>query len=525
MKEARLIFFFGVFVVLLSDSEAWSREREAIAGRSDYKKLVAPFDFYAVPKDVKRVMSRGELYKRISARGLSLRSSRESLKSSIEAQRNVRNARLPTATLTGSQNYSQTDQERNLTASDGSSYTEEQTSHQRSFGTGITIGGEPITGLSYSLFSPTLKIDLDQEGKSTDQVSIGGELTLKLLRGSPFFNFNRRDRLASLDVRIAREQLRASTLQSVAAAEQQYFDLLLKHLRIQIQKRSLEAALSLKRDTEELIKAGEADRLAGLKADLQVTQTENDLMTSEIDLEASKQLFRESLNLEGDSVDNYFPDISEVKNDPEIPALDVAKFLKEANENRPDIKVAKLNIEKSEIESRAAATETYPSLDASIGRSNSGTDEALGRAFRDSQRGESKNFYAKLSLSYVFFNNTAESTARKAAIETVRAKLALDELRQKAFKEVSNSVSKIEIGVRRLKASKQAKEIAEAQVAAEYEKYAVGESSLKNVIDTQQQLVNARLTEIQGRIDLMIALTALRASKGELPPGLIYQGD
>lgn len=520
-------FFRSIFLIALS-LLCMASERRAIVGKSDYKNLITNFDIYAPPKDAKAMLSKQELYKRIATKGISLKTARESLKSTIEKQKSVKMSKLPVASLTSTQNYSETETEQPTVdplTSLPTSENQEVTTRSRSTEAGVVVKGEPITGATYSLYSPSLRRDLDDNSNVTNTAAFGFDLTLKLLNGSPFFYHGKAERQASLDVRIAREDLRAAILQSITNAEQQYYDLILKYLRIQIQQRALEAAKSLFRDVTELIRAGESDKISGLKAELQVTQTENDLMAAEIDLESAKQALVESMNLQGEDPNAFFPNPNEVKTDPTIPTLDIEASIREAKDNRPDIRAAHMRVEKAEIAAKLAKSDTYPSLDASVGRTNTGYDGNLNGALRDSQRGERKDLSARLTLNYIFFNNSADLAAKTTAIDLMKAKYAVDELVPKISKEVSNSASKIQIGSRKLKASKQSRVLAETQLAAEYEKFLAGESSLKNIVEIQQQVIAARLTEIQSRVDVMTAITQLRTAKGELPEGLTYQGD
>lgn len=78
---------------------------------------------------------------------------------------------------------------------------------------------------------------------------------------------------------------------------------------------------------------------------------------------------------------------------------------------------------------------------------------------------------------------------------------------------------------RRLKISGLNRQLSERKFSAELEKFRVGETNIRDVIDFQTELTNSRVNEMNSRIEILIALAQLRSALGQLPEGVDYRFD
>ena len=494
--------------------------------QSGYKNLIKEEDIYQPPPDAKKILTRKELFQNIMDKNLTLFQSRESFKSSQENKKQDERSRLPIARINANQNFQETNAPRQglapslmlanprlqglLPRNDAKTYT-------RNYSLGLEINGEPLTGVTYDFQTPLVNRTLDGVTDPSDKTEFDANIGFKLLRGSMFYNYDLNHKNASIDFRIAKEDLKNSTLQTLGSSQGFYYDVILKYMKLAIQRRSLKAAKALQSDIKELIKTGESDRIAGLKVDLQVTQAETDILGLEIDLEGAKDNLRQVLNLTQEEAAVIFPDLNEVKRDPEIPILDVKQNIDESALHRPELVSARLNIEKLELSAKVAKSNTHPTLDMKFAFSQYAQNQGIAQTLDATSSNPTQVASVGLQFSYILYNNIDNSASTQARIALTKSRFALDDLLLKIQRDVSTLVSKIAIGSRKLKTSKQARALADSQLEAEYEKFSVGESTLKDLIDLQQQVINARLNEIQARVDLITAVGQLKIARGEMP--------
>ena len=502
-----------------------SLSAKPIVIKSDYRNLIKETNIFQVPPGTKKVLTLKELFQSIAEKNLTLFQSRESFKGAEETRKQDKRSRLPVARINSSQYFQESNTARGNPAPSyslienrpqGLLPRNDSKSYSRNYALGLEINGEPLTGFTYDLQTPLWTRTLDGRPDPSDKTEFDANFAIKLLRGSMFYNYDLSRKNAAFDFRVAKEDLKNASLQAMSSSQTYFYDVILKYMKLAIQRRALEAAQSLQNDVKELIKTGESDKIAGLKVDLQVTQAETDILSLEIDYETARENLRQAMNISPEEAAEVFPDLKEVMRDPQIPNLDLKANLEESLQMRPDVVSAKINLEKLELIEKTARMNTYPSLDMKFGFSQYGVDQGPGQTLDVTGKNPTQVATVGLQFSYILYNNIDNSTATQARIALTKSHYVLDDLLLKTQREISTLLSKIKIGGRKLNTSKQARALADSQLEAEYEKFSVGESTLKDLIDLQQQVINARLNEIQARVDLITAVGQLKIARGEM---------
>jgi outer membrane protein TolC len=119
-----------------------------------------------------------------------------------------------------------------------------------------------------------------------------------------------------------------------------------------------------------------------------------------------------------------------------------------------------------------------------------------------------------LSTSYQLIGNTDFDTFRKARIALEKARINRDKVLNQVSKEITSSLERVRIAYVRLEHAKSNREISETKVSAEYEKFIVGESDNKNLIESQNEVTQARISELQAYIEVRAALSFLQQAIG-----------
>lgn len=478
---------------------------------SRYQNLLAPLDLYSVPTGQEQVLDRAGLYGRIAKKGLPIRLAREDFKLAKEDFRlSYDNLNIPRTTISSTYSYSQAD----------TAGTSIQT---KSYTAGLGLAGDLGWGLQYSLNLPSVTHSLtDTTGIATesDTAAIGLGVTVNLLKGSFLFLQRNLKNSADATLELSRASLKQTALQTLIDGELTFYDCLLKQARVKVLEQALQNAKALLQDVEEIAKAGETEKLSVVKVELQVAQTETDLLTAQSDLQTARQSLRNIIALNPNESLEFFPDPRELKTAPPEPDLNIQKAIETAKTKRPDFMSATLTKRIAELSEQHAFSSYLPSLNFKSSYGYGGTYGTMSEALSQTFGMHTPVYSVGLEFSYSLFNDADKTAYRKAKITNARSSLAIVQLQNQITKELNSAIQNVQLGYRRLKTSELARSLAEQKLAAEFVKFRVGESNIRNVIDFQTEVNNARIGEVSARVFLFTQLAVYRNALGELPEGI-----
>ncbi|NBQ53112.1 MAG: TolC family protein [Proteobacteria bacterium] len=95
-----------------------------------------------------------------------------------------------------------------------------------------------------------------------------------------------------------------------------------------------------------------------------------------------------------------------------------------------------------------------------------------------------------------------------------KSRINRDKVRNQVSKEITSSLERLKIAYIRLGHSKSNREVSETKVDAEYEKFIVGESDNKNLIEAQNEVTQSRITELQAFIEVRNTASSLNQALG-----------
>ena len=527
IRLASTLFVVSITVLASSSMAIGSKPVSAKApAHSAYATLLNPLDIFAAPPEAKKLLPITELYTLVRARGIALKVSRETLITARQTLKTEDDKRKPTLSLdlAHKDTWTKTKTDSDLT----DTYVDRDSvvgSRAINSSGGFTLSGTPTQGLAYKLLFPQLVNTQTQPDPAPidpprpDSAAFLASLDLSLIKNSPFLVESIKRRRLRVTYSIARESFRSDTLKAIAAAEITYYALIQKYLQVAVQQRALMLAKALESDVKEKIQAGEASSLEAMRAELQSSQTETDFMASQIDFEAAAEDFRNSLSYNDDEGRGIFPDPKSL--DINLESIEVPlSAAAEIRKSNADITVAKLNKQASELDLEFARKATLPSLNFGVSYGNAAPGLGWSRTAVEPLKPNDRNFSVGLTYSQILYNDTSNNDLQQAVVAKQKAEYSEDEAEKKVLRDFNALVKKLEIGSRRLKIAKISREMAERKLAAEYEKFRVGESSVRNVIDSQTELNTARISEITSRIDLLTGKGQLRTLLGKLPDGM-----
>ncbi|MBI3881064.1 MAG: TolC family protein, partial [Verrucomicrobia bacterium] len=382
-----------------------------------------------------------------------------------------------------------------------------------SFNTGFT-GIVPIeTGMSYNLFGNVSETYGKTGAGQFDSSSgrIGLSVTQPLLRN--FLTDTTR-----LNVSVARNRLKYSEWQlkfqiiTVATAvETAYYDLIFNRESVKVQEKALELAERLLADNKKRVEVGALAPLDEKQAESQVAARRSDLLSAQRSLDAAQNALR---RLVGDDYatlhDVYFEPTDALT--PVVQFFDVQESWHKGLEQRPEVRQARLDLERNGIQLKYYRNQVYPQLDITgsygFGASGGKTVE-FSDAFDNFRQGNRPFWSAGAIFSIPLGNTAARARRDSGKLSVDQALLVLKKLEQDVMVSIDDAIKTAKSNFERIDSTRQARLYAEAALDAEEKKLANGKSTSFVVLQLQRDLTSARSEEIRALADYNKSLAAL----------------
>ena len=370
---------------------------------------------------------------------------------------------------------------------------------------------------------------------------LGVEVRQPLLRNRKIDAARLNLRIAAADRDRAAASLAREVLQTVAAVERAYWDLVAVRRAVSVRQEAIDLATEQLDQTEIRIEGGalpEAE-LAQPRAELE--RRRGDLLeTLEAVARAENAL---KLLVLGETEEDAAlwtgaivpSDDIEVETAP----VDVERAMADALVLRPELDAFEALVELRRAETEYAKDGVLPALDlvasydrfGLAGSPNTGggsipgfpeadvpadLDGNLGDSLEQLVDGDFEDARVALVFELPIGNRTARARAAIAEDVERQAEAQLSRARKTIRADVLDAAAAVDSARARIEAARAAREAAEVQLRAERDRYGVGLSTNFLVLTRQNDLASARLAEIEARTDYRVARAQLARATGRL---------
>lgn len=319
--------------------------------------------------------------------------------------------------------------------------------------------------------------------------------------------FNLRSARANLTAAESNERLQQYRV--ALDVKQQYFNVLAaRESRAAAQAQLAQAEEQLKSSTAR-VRAGAATVSDSLRSLIQVGNAQLALSTAENALRVSNanltRLVATPFEVTAEEVgDATIPRVS-------IDSIEIANTI----ESAPSVMQAKAELTAAGASLRASKTPYLPTLSVSYSLSGSRTDKSF-----DITGGEyAKANALRFSLAYPIFNGfTREENVARASVAENNAQAQLRDARLAAQQQLTQFIGILRLAQERAMIQLASVAAAEEDLRVQNQRYALGSSTLLDVLTSQTQLNTARVALIQARYDARVAKAQIEALVGrDLP--------
>ncbi len=316
--------------------------------------------------------------------------------------------------------------------------------------------------------------------------------------------------------------------QSVAGFEQQvtsvlrqvedaYWDYVAARRAVAVSQQSLDLATRLLNETKERVNVGTSAPIDIIQSESGVATRRQDVITAGNTASNTEDLLKRQLGF--DRAEEWTATIDAIETyDFEPRAPDLADSIRTALADRPEVVQKRLDLERLQLNVDLARNNTLPSLDLTgryglggIGGDLYDLDQATQQKVLLNQGGfgDSLNQIGKanfptwsigFNLSVPLGNNDAKAVLTQRRWELEQGLTELKSLEQQIILEVRTAVRALEDGAAEVEAAAAAAEFARRNLEAEQTKFANGLSTNFQVLQIQEDLAVAQLSEIRARL-------------------------
>jgi outer membrane protein TolC len=380
------------------------------------------------------------------------------------------------------------------------------------FDAGLT--GLTPWGLSYSAGISSFNNRDSSEG-SLDNYSISPAFGLAqpLLRGFGTSANMAGIRIARGSLAISEWSMRQTVIDTVTDVIRTYNDLHLARegLRVAIRSRGLAA-----QTFQDNARRAEI----GVMSPLDVTQARAEVAAREERVIVAERLVRDQENflkqLVTDDVEKLLRTQVEIvpPSPPAQLAIDVPQGITVALEWRPDYQQALFDLRTRNIVVAQTQNAALPRLDLVASLSYLGADGAFGSSFDSVLDRDSRSWSAGAVFSMPLGNRSRRGDANAARLSAAQGLVDLKRLEQSIVVAVDNAAGQVRTTIQRINSTREARLLAEETLDAAQQRLQAGTGTTFEVLDFQEKLATAEVSELRAVADYHIAVAEYHRQTG-----------
>jgi len=330
--------------------------------------------------------------------------------------------------------------------------------------------------------------------------TVGVTVTETLYNG---FQTANKTRQAETQTSAAREALRVAEQTILLSAATAYMDLLRDGALLELQRRNVEVLQEQLRQTRDRFIVGEVTRTDVAQAESRLAQGRATVLSAEAQYAKSKAIYRQVIGVEAGALVPAAP-VDRLTPRQLIEAIEIART------RHPSVGVAMFGIDAAVLQVKIQEGTLYPTvtLNGSVTQGWEVTPVFVLQAF---------NAFVLGQVSVPLYQGGAEYSAIRQAKEVAGQKrIDLDAARDTAQAIVVTAWGQLDAAKAQILATQAQVASAEIALNGVREEARVGQRTTLDVLNAQQELVNARVALVSAQHDRVVASYTLLAAVGEL---------
>jgi outer membrane protein len=313
---------------------------------------------------------------------------------------------------------------------------------------------------------------------------------------------------ARLGVRISNLNFKSTILTMVLNVETTYYNLLYQREQFKVQEEELKQAQQLLDENTQKRQTGTLTDLDVMNARAGVASAQNQLILDKQAVQNSEDNLLQLLgdrNFESAVGEIQFPDVGE-------PQVDFARSYKLARDNGPNLAVAQATIDQFKLTALKAKRDTLPELNVNGGLSYSSYAATAGQALTNNWNGYNWTGGVTLNIPWGMHANRAQYNSALAQVHSQQ--VAYDQADQNLVVSVRSDVRGVEASIESVRSSAENTKFAQKAYELTKAQFDAGLATSYLVLQAQNTLETARVSELQAKVSLLLAIANLRFIEG-----------
>lgn len=315
--------------------------------------------------------------------------------------------------------------------------------------------------------------------------------------------------------KISEEELRDTVMQRLFQVEQTYWQLYFAKADVKIRQKQVERAHELVERARKQAAVGRSAALDEARAKTRAAVQATAILEAQNTItRLTHWLLRVLGILDVERAESDF----ELADTPVMEPLEtsLSEAVRVAQQARPDYRQAELAVENAELEQRFRRNQRLPTLQLFGEYGFAGLDDSFGDSVDVLDDGDFGSWQVGLRFAMPILNRRARSDYRAAQLDRRRAKVRLDDLRERITLEIAGALADLETAEGRISTTREARQLAELLLQKEEISFSLGRSYSSDVLDAQDALGGAERDEVRARTDHATALANLFRAQGTL---------
>ncbi len=386
-------------------------------------------------------------------------------------------------------------------------------SRTRNYSLGISKKIPLGTSFEVEAYNRRLKSDSSfYSVNPSTEANVAVSLTQPLVRN--FFGIADRGEIKMTRIDIANSDIssldRIET--SLAAVQQAYWELVLRHEELKIKKDMLKDAERLYDIYKRKIKVGLVEKPDLLAAEANVSLRRSDIMEARMKVEEAENNLLYLLNIS--HTDKEIVPQDNLKGN--TYSVSLVDALREAIKARRDYQIVKNEIKSSDIEVSLKRNALWPQIDIVASFVRNGIDLNYKDAWRRVSTQNHHDWSVGINFSFPLERSKEKAEYKQAKLKKAQLLVALKRTEKLIFRDVNNTVTEVNTLVNQIETLKKVVALQEAKLKAEERRVKYGRSSSDIIIRYQEDLLSARLALARAYFSYHLARIKLEKEKNTL---------
>ncbi len=334
------------------------------------------------------------------------------------------------------------------------------------------------------------------------------------------------------------EELKATIMRLISDTESAYLNLVYSYQKLEVARESLDLAKDQFEITKKKVEVGTLAPVDQLQAEANLADARQQLVAAENEVAAANDLIKQIMNIDREKWNVQFQPTT-IPTDESV-YFELQDCIKTALESNPTIRQARINLSLSQMALDYNRNQKKPQVSAyamlqyrgnnAIVLTDPATGEPIltpdggvqlvpgnfGDAFDDMTGLDNQTYSIGINVRYPLQNRAAKAAYMKARLDKSSSELSLENTIISVTNDIRDALRNLNSSQRSIEAARKTRELREKNLEIEKKKFVNGMSTNFLVSQREEELAQARISELNAQISYRKSLVALKQAMGTL---------